>query len=112
MMTEQILKLAIFEFFAIAMFYSAFCRMIQLPADTRIGLKTAVMIVGMVSCAGMAGPVVWDYQPTWMGVALIGGWAIYQGLTAPEWVPDKQAVPPLVERRKRDENLSQPPLHT
>lgn len=94
----------IHELLCAALFYSVFCRAVRSCGSVRADIRFAFFLLGIVSCAGMAAPLVWGLIPDPFGLALLAAITVVQLVTAHHWsagVPDRFYKPGCAPRKRR-----------
>ena len=89
---KEMIEVAFFEAFALALFYSCFCRaLFTSKKNTRRDIRWAFTYLGVISLVCVLAPF-WGDEPDGITIALIGAIAVVQLTTAYHWrrgVPDK-----------------------
>lgn len=67
-----------------ALFFSVFCRMLKTSTRTRVLVRLAFWLLGIVAMAGMAWPIL-GWPLPWFGVALCLAIVFLQSVTAFYW---------------------------
>lgn len=79
------LQLALFEGFALSIFWSCFCRAAHTnKANTKRDIRWSFTLLGVVSILSIVAPL-WGYQPDAMAVLLAGATAAVQATTSHHW---------------------------
>jgi hypothetical protein len=81
-MTANVL---IHEALCFALFYTVFCRAVRSDARVKTDVRFAFFVLGAVSIAGIAAPIVWAHQPSRFDLALLASIVLVQAVTARHW---------------------------
>lgn len=78
-------KLFVWEVLCIALFYSAFCRLVKTEKTTRLDVRIAVFLLGIASLVGLGAPL-YDWTPDIVSLIILGAVVLMQAVTARHWV--------------------------
>lgn len=93
----QLLRLVLFELFAIALFWSCFCRSSHThKGNTLRAVRWAFTLLGLVSMVCIVLPPLYGYEPDGVDVMLLSAMAVTQLVTAHYW---RAGVPEPFQRR-------------
>jgi hypothetical protein len=89
------IRLAIFELFALLLFFSCFCRSVHTSkANTKRDIRWAFTFLGVVAILCIVLPL-WGWRPDTVTVLLIAAAAITQLVTSYHW---RAGVPPRFQK--------------
>lgn len=90
------MRLLLWEAFALALFYSCFCRASHThKGNTVRAIRWAFTLLGVVSILCVLAPL-WDYAPEGMAVLLLGTFTVVQVTTAHHW---RKGIPAAFRRQ-------------
>jgi hypothetical protein len=95
-MSNPVCLFIIHELLCAALFYSVFCRAVRSCEKVRTDVRFSFFLLGVVACAGMAAPLVWQFRPSGFTSALLAAVTLVQVVTAKHWdkgVPDRFIKP-------------------
>lgn len=85
-------------------FFSVFSRSVKSSAKVRADVRFSFVLLGGVSCIGMAAPLAWGLVPDAFGLSLLVAIALVQIVTSRHWhagVPHSYYRPEHAPRKRR-----------
>lgn len=75
----------LFEILCIALSYSGYCRLVLTRVDTRLDVRASVYALTVAGLAAVYAVEFTEYEPTWVGVLMVGSMLAVQASTARLW---------------------------
>ena len=75
----------VFEILCLALAWSGYCRLVLTRTDTRLDVRVSVYALTVSALAAVYATEFTSYEPSWVGVFMVGAMVAVQASTARMW---------------------------